>query len=100
MQTEEKICPQCGKRFVPSHGGAVYCSFDCRKEAARKRARLYAQRQRPAGVRPPRKKPAPPAVSGLDSVLNALLRYNEEHGTLLSYGQYMARFCRKETRHG
>ena len=100
MDVKEKICPKCGKRFVPQHLGAVYCSFDCRQDAARERARLRARKLRTQPVivaQKPKRKPSPFASdSNLDKVVKAVMRYNAEHGTRLSYGQYMARFSSRK----
>ena len=41
-----RYCDVCGKPYVPDHGKRCYCSFACRMEANRYRARMRARRMR------------------------------------------------------
>ena len=29
---QEKVCPICGKRFMPNKSSRIYCSYACRNE--------------------------------------------------------------------
>lgn len=42
---KEKLCVVCEKPFIPKSGSGLYCSVECRKEAARKK-RLKKQRKK------------------------------------------------------
>ena len=78
----------CGKSFVPRDGRQKFCSADC---PAKKKSHNY-----PDDFQKPERKPkAARSPVGLDQALKDLKKYNAEHGTLLSYGQYMAMFERK-----
>lgn len=43
---ELRYCDVCGKPFKPRSGRNVYCSFACRQEANRYRARMRKRRMR------------------------------------------------------
>ena len=79
----------CGKLFVPRDGRQKFCSPDC---PAKKKSHNYPEEfKRPQGETQVTSRP----WAGLDQTLKDLKKYNAEHGTLLSYGQYMALFERK-----
>lgn len=79
----------CGKLFAPRDRRQKFCSPDC---SAKKKNHNYAEEfKKPQ--RKTRAVPHPPV--GLDQALKDLKKYNAEHGTLLSYGQYMAMIERK-----
>lgn len=79
----------CGKLFAPRDKRQKFCSPDC---PAKKKGHNYPEEfKKPQGKT--RAVPHPPV--GLDQALKDLKKYNAEHGTLLSYGQYMAMFERK-----
>lgn len=78
----------CGKLFVPRDKRQKFCSPDC---PAKKKSHNY-----PDDFQKPERKPkAARSPVGLDQALKDLKKYNAEHGTLLSYGQYMAMIERK-----
>jgi len=39
----KKICPICGKEFVPTHHSQKFCSPECAKEPKRQYQKLYRQ---------------------------------------------------------
>ena len=41
-----RYCDVCGRPYVPDHGKRCYCSFKCRMEANRYRARMRNRRIR------------------------------------------------------
>lgn len=77
-------------RVVRTRDGRAEVLFtDC---PAKKKSHNYPEEfSKPQGKT--RAVPHPPV--GLDQALKDLKKYNAEHGTLLSYGQYMAMFERK-----
>ena len=78
----------CGKLFVPRDGRQKFCSPDC---PAKKKSHNYPDDFQ----KPERKRTISRSPVGLDQALKDLKKYNAEHGTLLSYGQYMAMIERK-----
>ena len=87
--TGKTVVCACGKSFIPRDKRQKFCSPDC---PAKKKSHNYPEEfKKPQGKT--RAVPHPPV--GLDQVLKDLKKYNAEHGTLLSYGQYMALFERK-----
>lgn len=78
----------CGKLFVPRDGRQKFCSPDC---PAKKKSHNYPEEF----SKPERKTKVARSPVGLDQALKDLKKYNAEHGTLLSYGQYMAMIERK-----
>lgn len=67
---ETRRCAICGKEFVPFKRTQTCCSKQC------------WQRKR-------RGKPTRTDNTDLASFLREIKKYNEEHGTCLSYGQYV-----------
>ena len=41
-----RYCDVCGRPYQPTHGRRCYCSFACRQEANRYRARMRKRRMR------------------------------------------------------
>lgn len=86
---EKTVVCACGKSFIPRDKRQKFCSPDC---PAKKKSHNY-----PEEFSKPKMKTQvvqhPPV--GLDQALKDLKKYNAEHGTLLSYGQYMAMIERK-----
>ena len=78
----------CGKLFVPRDGRQKFCSADC---PAKKKSHNYPDDFQ----KPEKKRVISRSPVGLDQALKDLKKYNAEHGTLLSYGQYMAMIERK-----
>lgn len=78
----------CGKLFIPRDGRQKFCSADC---PAKKKSHNYPDDFQ----KPEKKRVISRSPVGLDQALKDLKKYNAEHGTLLSYGQYMAMIERK-----
>ena len=87
--TGKPVVCACGKLFAPRDKRQKFCSPDY---PAKKKSHNYPEEfKKPQGKT--RAVPHPPV--GLDQALKDLKKYNAEHGTLLSYGQYMALFERE-----
>ena len=86
--TGKTVICACGKSFVPRDGRQKFCSSDC---PAKKKSHNYPDDFQ----KPERKRVISRPPVGLDQALKDLKKYNAEHGTLLSYGQYMAMIERK-----
>lgn len=43
---ELRYCDVCGRPYPPTHGRTCYCSFACRQEANRYRARMAKRKER------------------------------------------------------
>lgn len=79
-------CVICGKEFEP-YGRQLSCSDQCRKQRVErikkdnstKYYKVYKEKVKP-------KKSLAETLADLDV-------YNKEHGTLLSYGEYVRRFA-------
>lgn len=86
--TGKTVVCACGKSFVPRDKRQKFCSPDC---PAKKKSHNYPDDFQ----KPERKRTISRPPVGLDQALKDLKKYNAEHGTLLSYGQYMAMIERK-----
>ena len=78
------ICRDCGAEFEAVSNRAFRCE-KCRKEVAKLTSRNWYRENKSRKIprtMPPRK--------SIRQVLRELERYNKEHGTFLSYGQYIA----------
>lgn len=76
MRMKDKFCPFCGEKFVYQYKAQMYCSDECKKNAALVRAKDRRER---AGVKKVVKR-------GKES-LSEINRRAREHG--LTYGQYV-----------
>lgn len=76
-----KKCRTCGKQFVTFNSRKQLCEI-CGDKNEIKRSR----HEQSKNVKEPAKR-----KNSLDAKLRELKAYNEEHGTRLSYGQYIAK---------
>lgn len=93
----EKICQECGSRFLARCSRQKYCSLDCRMEHNRRTARAEYYRRRGCGnqeegerMRSPEPVPLqeagrPPAMD-----LEEVARRSRQEG--LTYGQYVTKY--------
>lgn len=77
-----KFCPICDEEFEPTSASQIYC-HDCRKNRNAD-IQAYIREQKKKG-KPTRVRP-----KSIKRILRDLEQYNKQHGTLLSYGQYVA----------
>ena len=78
--TGPRACRACGKEFIPAKSVQVYCCKEC--------YRRYSN----CHHNPPKKTaaaPKPVAPPNLNRTMRELEAYNKEHGTYISYGQWM-----------
>jgi predicted amidophosphoribosyltransferase len=73
-------CFKCDRMFNYTSDAKKYCP-ECEKEIKRERNRKFMANKR-------KKKPSV-EVKTISEVLREMKAYNEEHGTCLSYGQYV-----------
>jgi hypothetical protein len=71
-------CFDCDQMFYSTTEGKKYCP-ECAKKRKNASNRKYMRRKRKPSVE----------VKTISEVLRELKAYNEEHGTCLSYGQYV-----------
>jgi predicted amidophosphoribosyltransferase len=72
-------CFNCNREFTYTSDAKKYCP-ECEKEIKRERNRKFMANKR---------KKASIEIKTISQVLQELKAYNEEHGTCLSYGQYV-----------
>ena len=84
MKTYERKCCRCQRYFEAESSRAFVCP-DCKKLAEqRKKARKAEE------YRAPKKPQARPGADiPLDKLISLLEKYNREHGTQLTYGQFV-----------
>lgn len=75
------ICLWCNELFERENGHQKYCSTKCVRAAKNERNKRWMSDKRI--------KRNQLTNHSLDDTLRELTKYNEEHGTHLSYGQYM-----------
>ena len=73
-------CNRCGKEFTHWNANKSYCD-ECSEIMKRERSRKSMQKKRAKKVSTQTKT--------IREVLQELTEYNKEHGTSLSYGQYV-----------
>jgi ribosomal protein L37E len=71
-------CLNCGRKFENYNIGKKHCP-ECELQLKRERNRKYMRNKRKPSVE----------IKTISEVLAELKQYNEEHGTCLSYGQYV-----------
>ena len=76
-----RICPNCFATFIPHATNQKFCP-DCR-DYRMDEIKKYREKQR-------REKEARKKRESIDAVCEELEAYNRKHGTLLSYGKYIA----------
>jgi predicted nucleic acid-binding Zn-ribbon protein len=74
-------CIRCGEVFGAKANFALYCP-DCRKEVAKENSAASRARNKAEGHKPKHK------AQNMQSFLRELDKYNKEHGTHLTYGQF------------
>lgn len=79
----KKVCAVCGKEFISHNNNAKYCCYECKKKHTREHERNLRNEKAKASNQS--------REHNLNQTLYNLHKYNEEHGTRLSYGQYMAK---------
>ena len=84
-QEKETYCVICGKKLEGEQ--RKYCGLDCQKEGNRLNNLKNGKAKREKNAEDKRNKKQ--ALSPLDKTLRELRRYNEKHGTNLSYGQFV-----------
>lgn len=75
-------CNKCGKEFTHWNAQKSYCD-ECSTQMKRERNRKFMQKKRG-------KIPITQRNKSLDEIMNDLSAYNKEHGTCLSYGQFVS----------
>lgn len=90
LQKKEKImivktfnCSRCGESFGAKSKYVLYCS-NCRKEVAKEHSAASRTKKKAAGYKPQNE------IKSMKQLLSELDNYNKEHGTYLTYGQYVA----------
>lgn len=73
INNARKICQVCGKEFFTHHSFAKVCSKSCRMQRQKELSKIRNNTE-------PKKT--------LDELLEEIRRYNETHGTHLTYGKY------------
>jgi len=89
----EKVCPLCGKKFIPLHGNRKYCSAECSETAHLAQASENAMRRYFLAKKAKTKCKKKRMESEIQKVraeskLNENIRKADDCG--LSYGKYMA----------
>ena len=79
----KRVCAVCGNGFTARNYNARYCSYECVKKHNRVKNQKLRQEQA--------KTPKQSREYNLNRTLYNLHKYNEENGTRLSYGQYIAK---------
>jgi hypothetical protein len=81
MKAYKMECIDCGLTFVAKNPKALRCAC-CRREAARLQTKEHQEKKRiyRDSIKPKK---------SISDVLRELKRYNEEHGTFLSYGEFI-----------
>lgn len=87
----EHVCPYCGKTYITAYAKKRYCSAECLKAATKAKKREYEQRRKEKETLPPKEEPKK-ILTLKDEVTKAT-----ELG--LSYGQYMAKVYRENSRY-
>ena len=82
-------CSRCGEPFGAKTNYALYCP-NCRKEVVKEKGAASKAKKKAAGYKPQHE------IQNTKSFLRELDKYNKEHRTHLSYGQYeLMRFLGK-----
>ena len=68
-------CRRCGKEFDTHKPDQIYCGRECANLRRKKRTR----------------KTIPDPLKTFDEILAEIEQYNQEHGTRLTYGQWVAK---------
>ena len=85
LKSVEKECVLCGSKYLTTARNTLYC-VECRTRKAKQRVRENYLKQKLKTEKRSRKKPA---AKSLPEVMADLAAYNKEHGTHLSYGEYV-----------
>ncbi len=76
-------CSRCGEPFGAKTNYALYCP-NCRKEVVKEKSAASKAKKKAAGHKPQNE------IKSMKQFLKELDNYNKEHGTHLTYGQYVA----------
>ncbi len=85
----EKTCIDCGEVFIAYGNKALRC-LECRKVKQLKQVKAYQENKRQQKKPQPKKKYIYRPKLTIREVLRALEKYNKEHKTHISYGQFVA----------
>ena len=85
----KKSCLHCGKEFRPLIGTQMYCCRSCYELAKKKKTLGLNAEEQAVYNRKKRDERAARNKRTLDDTLKELDKYNAEHGTILSYGQFV-----------
>ena len=86
-QPIEKTCIDCGETFIAFAGKALRCEV-CRKKKMKEQQKNYVRRLKEKD-KPQMPRRTVPKMS-IPEVIRATMKYNEEHQTYISEGQYVA----------
>ena len=80
-----KRCAFCQARFMQTAANKIYCSQQCQIEHLRRQENERRERERQDKVAERKRQRAKFA-----KIQTEIIKYNKDHGTNLSYGQYVA----------
>lgn len=83
-----KSCIDCGKTFKAHANNAKRCD-ECKQELAREKAREQNALRKRENLYKKARKTKPKKT--LSEIMRELEAYNKEHGTHLTYGQYVSK---------
>lgn len=75
-------CRQCGREFTHWNANKSYCD-ECAEERKKNSIKKYVKKNQV-------KKKAKKSRQSLNEIMIEIAEYNKEHGTSLSYGQYVS----------
>ena len=75
VNTYKHVCSVCGVRFTSTSRHSEYCSAECSEYGREQKRRAYRKSR---------------SLEPLLSICREIDAYNKEHGTRLSYGQYVS----------
>lgn len=87
-----KKCVICGREFVPKRKNAICCCKECSKENDRRKRRAWRTEMHDRRMleEQARKTSAISGIENAEIILAEMRRYNEKHGTKLTYGKYVS----------
>ena len=89
MGFKPRICIICGKKYIPRSSSQKCCSSACSAINNRELRKSWHTEQK-SWAEQKAEKPKPAVKSkSLKAIVKELAQYNKEHGTRLTYGQYV-----------
>lgn len=83
------VCKQCGREFIHTTFCKTYCD-ECSADRKRERNKKFMRKKRGSQISGGYKTTTRRESKSLSQVVRELEEYNKEHGTCISYGQYVS----------